>query len=938
MRHPATGLPAPRPLLAPPLALCLAWAAGASATPMLHVPSPDWRDQIVYFALIDRFDDGDPSNNDQGAGEYDPADHRKYSGGDLRGLARRVDYVRDLGATALWITPPVANQWWDGALGYGGYHGYWAEHFMQVDAHYGTLDDYRALSHALHASGMYLIQDVVVNHTGNFFSYRDGWERADPTRHYAPNPDARPVPAPTQWPFSLNDARDPAHRAAGVYHWTPPITDFAEREQELSFALADLDDLATGNRLVRRALRESYGYWIREVGVDAFRVDTAYHVEPDFFHDFMHADDAEHPGMIEVARQTGRTGFIAFGEGFGVDRAYDDANARKLESYVRDADGRPLLSSMINFPLYGSALAVFARGRPPAELAHRIDSMMRVHADPHRMPSFIDNHDVDRFLAGGSEAGLKQGLLMLMTLPGIPTIYYGTEQGFTEPRRAMFAGGHAAGGRDHFDTDAPLYRYLQRATALRRAHRVFSRGTPTVLAANAAAAGALAWRMDHAGDTTLVVFNSADADTLLANLATGLPAGTRLAPLFAIDGEAAPRVVGVDGRLTLRLPPRAGLVWRVDGRCDIPPPSAARLTLDPLPAYPPAPPVAGKKLKPLSPRERARDEGAAKPRTPPTASTEPPLRTSPGTSARAPSAHTAPDDGDATPVIATDLSVAGSATGLDRFHLVVDGDLANAQIVRPDRHGRWRATVATASMIDPAIEHSLVAWSGQPAAVSAIRRFRVQRAWTVVADIEDPAGDDTGPRGEYRYPTDPSWGDARQLDLRGARAATSGGSLRLDLRMHRLTASWNPPHGFDHVVFTVFIELPDRDGGASVMPLQNAELPAGMRWHYRLRIGGWSNALFAAEGASAEHEGSPVAAGARIDIDRDADTLRLTLPAAALGHPPTLAGARIHITTWDYDGRYRPLHREPGPHTFGGGDGNRDPLVMDDLRLVIPRQ
>ena len=137
----------------------------------LHVPSPDWRDQVIYFAMIDRFDDGDPSNNDQGAAEYDPADAAKFSGGDLRGLQRRVPYLRQLGATALWITPPVANQWWNPAKRYGGYHGYWATDFSAVDAHFGTLADYQALSRTLHGAGMYLVQDVVVNHVANFVAY-----------------------------------------------------------------------------------------------------------------------------------------------------------------------------------------------------------------------------------------------------------------------------------------------------------------------------------------------------------------------------------------------------------------------------------------------------------------------------------------------------------------------------------------------------------------------------------------------------------------------------------------------------------------------------------------------------------------------------------------------------------------------------------------------
>src|SRR3546814_18186851 len=104
--------------------------------------------------------------------------------------------------------------------------------------------------------------------------------------------------------------------------------------------------------------------------------------------------------------------------------------------------------------------------------------MTTLHADPHRMPSFIDNHDVDRFLAGGDTAGLKQALLAMLTLPGIPVIYYGTEQGFSERRASMFAGGVGSGGRAHFDTDAPLDRYMPEALALRSAPRPLPHGTP----------------------------------------------------------------------------------------------------------------------------------------------------------------------------------------------------------------------------------------------------------------------------------------------------------------------------------------------------------------------------------------------------------------------------------------------------------------------------
>ena len=293
-------------------------AAEAATQGALHVPSPDWRDQVIYFLMIDRFDDADPSNNDQGTGEYDPKDGAKYSGGDLAGIERRLGYIRGLGATSIWITPPVAHQWWNQATRYGGYHGYWAEDFGRVDAHFGSLRDYQRLARAIHGAGMYLVQDVVVNHVANYFGYPQGWDADDPAMDFVLHPAADGRQAPTRWPFSLNDARDPAQRAAGIYHWTPDISDFADRRQELTFQLAGLDDLDTGNPVVRAALRDAYGAWIREVGVDAFRVDTAFYVEPGYFTDFLHSDDPEAPGVLRVAEATGRHDFHVFGEGFGI--------------------------------------------------------------------------------------------------------------------------------------------------------------------------------------------------------------------------------------------------------------------------------------------------------------------------------------------------------------------------------------------------------------------------------------------------------------------------------------------------------------------------------------------------------------------------------------------------------------------------------------------
>jgi glycosidase len=830
----------------------------------LHVPSPDWRDQVLYFLMLDRFANGDRGNDDQHTGEFDPADNAKWSGGDLKGARERIPYVQALGATGVWISPPVANQWWNPRAHYGGYHGYWATDFSKVDAHFGTLEDYQAYSRALHGAGLYLVQDVVVNHTANFFRYEAPPPDDDPSRGLSVFRDPQGRTAPTQSPFDRNDPRDPAQRKQAIYHWTPDIVDYANDTQRLTWQLAGLDDMNTENPEVRRALRASYGQWIRDVGVDAFRVDTAFYVPPTYFLDFLHADDPQAPGMAQVAKETGRNDFHVFGEGFALDKPFDDTQARRIDAYMRAPDGTKLLPGMIDFPLYGTTVDVFARGVPTAQLGDRLRRRMQVHADPWRMATFVDNHDVDRFLASGDETGLKQALLMLMTVPGIPVIWQGTEQGFTEQRTAMFAGGYGAQGRDHFDQDAPLFRYVQRAIALRRGDKVFSRGTPTVLRDNAAGPGVIAWRMrTEDGATAIVAINTARHEVLLDNLDTGAASDTQLAGLFAFDGDAPPLSTYANGRATLVLPPRAGYVWKATS----------------------------------TPAEA-------------------------GFSVRPPSIDALPQSR-----FGGDFTVAGTATGAEPVRIVVDDDIEHALTVKP-RNGRWEAKIDTSAMIEPDIDHVVVAWERTSNNASERRTFRVARAWTQVAAFDDPQGDDTGPAGRYTYPTDASYAP-RQGDIERVEVSTSGGALRIALRMRALSHPWNPPNGFDHVAFSLFIDLPDEKGGVRAMPGQFADVPDDMRWDVRLRAGGWTNAMFSAKGASATSDGTPIAEAAMLHADEATRTITFTLPTAALGRAKALSGARVYATTWDYDGGWRTLAPDAGPHAFGGGDPARDARVLD---------
>jgi hypothetical protein len=551
---------------------------------------------------------------------------------------------------------------------------------------------------------------------------------------------------------------------------------------------------------------------------------------------------------------------------------------RKIDAYQRLEGGIP---AMIQFPMYGTFGDVFARGHAPAELAWRIERTLAVHADPWRMPTFIDNHDVDRFLAGAGEPALKQALLAMLTLPGIPVLWQGTEQGFRNQRDAMFATGFGSGGRDHFDTAHPLYRQIAAMVQLRRAQPALSRARPEILAADGAGPGVVAWAMQgdaeagrSDGDRMVVMLNTAEDRRLLD--VEGLPPGARLVPLLALDGEGPVLQANAQGRVLGELPARAGGVWRVE----------------------PAPRTAAGASTPVD-------------------------------SAAVPTLDAVPE------VVRDTLVLTGTLPPGRDGTLVVDGDLRRAQRLVADAGGRWRETVPTDDFIDPKATHRVVVLAGDGLA-SPGRSFRVERDWALLAEATDPADDDAGPENRYHYPTDPSYAGEASMDLRGMRVYGSGGALAIELTMGQVLDSWNPANGFDHVAFSVFLSLPGRTDGATAMPGQNATLPDGQRWQVRLRTHGWSNAAFTAEGADADRDGTPLVPGARIAVDKARKVVRFEFPAAALGHPADLSGLVVHATTWDWDGGWRAMTPEGGGHTMGGGDGASDPRWMDAMTLSAP--
>ncbi len=837
----------------------------------LQVPSPDWRDQVIYFILTDRFNDGDPRNNNPGHIEYDPRYNSHYSGGDIRGIQDKLEYIQGLGVTALWITPPVANQWWDPWNHYSGYHGYWAEDFSQVDRHYGTLADYQRLSWELHQRQMYLIQDIVVNHTGNFFRYTNSYDPLNVSKNFQINTGSVPVSAPRQYPFSMNDPRDPQQRQAAVYHWTPDIDSYQDTDQILSWQMSGLDDLNTGNPVVRNALKDSFNFWIDKAGVDGFRIDTAIYVEHDFWHDFIHSPDPAHPGVSNYAAALGKKNFITFGETWVNVSPYDARGDKVAASYLGTKE-KPEMSSVLNFPLHITLQSVFGEGRPTAELSYRLQNALRIYSDPYTLVNFVDNHDMNRFLAASTPQALKQALMFILTIPGIPVIYYGTEQYFTLSRAAMFKKGYGSGGKDHFDTRSEGYLFISNLIRLRKDNPLFSRGTPRILADNNNSPGVLAYTMSWEGQTALVLFNTSQEMSLLPEVDTGLPAGTRLKLLLGLYPGDEDVTTAEKGRLSLVLPPRAGMIFLAEKGSSEIKKHSGKIT------------IRGFNDKILYTKN---------------------------------------------------ITLQGDSTGLKVLRLVIDGNVSRAAKFTTDSQGRWSVLLPVETLGNGSHSLAIYGKDEERNIIlSGVYSFKVDIPFVLKAEQDDPVGDDTGPGGKYLYASHESF--QHQMDIEKVKVYQAGNNLKISVRMAQpISTVWNPKYGFDHVSLAVYIDLPGRKGSI-VMPFQNSDLPAGMEWDYLCFATGWISALYEQTSAAARNWGSPASPAPSLIVDKDNQTISILVYGAGLSNPPSLSGVRIYIATWDYDGlesSYRLLQPAPQAYIMGGGN-ETDALIMDDTGII----
>lgn len=476
-------------------------------------PSPaDWRDQNIYFIFADRFFDGDKSNNTANNSQlqYNLGGNWNHHGGDFRGIEQKLDYIQALGATTIWITPIVQN------YGISSWHGYGATDFYSLQPNWGTTNDLKSFVNAAHDRGMYVVLDVVINHMGdkvnpggtpfNINGYTPSWRRG---QMHAP-------------PF--NNLTN--------FHNNGAIQNYDNQTEVELGELSGLDDLRTETEYVRTNLVEIYKHWIDVGDFDGFRLDTVKHVDIGAWQYF-------NPKIREYANSVGKTNFFQFGEVFHGDDTY-------VGRYTgTKAGGAFANDSVLDFPLYYKALSAFAQNGNTKQIEDHYNNIPGKY-DPYsasRLITFIDNHDVSRFMstAGNDTNRLNLALSWLYTSLGIPTLYYGTEQNFngsTDPlnREDMFRGTYnwpgPAKNRDNFDMTERTFRRIALLNNFRRLYPSLRRGVHNNLWNSSGGPGILAYSRNLNGEEIYIVLNTASSSQTIAARPTSYPANTVMVNLL----------------------------------------------------------------------------------------------------------------------------------------------------------------------------------------------------------------------------------------------------------------------------------------------------------------------------------------------------------------------------------------------------------------------
>jgi neopullulanase len=502
---------------------------------------------VIYLIMPDRFANGDPANDEPAEfpGSHDRSEPRAWHGGDLRGIRAHLPYLKELGATALWLTPVVKNG------GASDYHGYGVVDLYALDPHLGGLEDYRELALALHEQRMKLLFDAVPNHVGPGHpwvrkpplpDWFHGTEENHLDSHSPVKPSfyGKPAPGPV--------GNDPFEALAD-----PHGTSGMRKNITEGWFFGVLPDLNTENPVVAQYLLQNSIWWIESAGLDGLRLDTFPYVSRAFWEKW-------HAGLRRIYPN-----LTTIGEVFHPDPVVAAFFAGGRKGWDGVDTG---LSTVFDFPLFFALREVLLRGAP----AGRIADVLRqdaLYPHPEWLVPFFANHDVTRFAteAGGSEAKLLCAFALVSTLRGIPEFYYGDEIGMpggADPdNRRDFPGGWAGDAQNAFaeagrsPEQQRAYSALRDLLRLRREHPALRTGKLTHLFSDE---GAYVFVRQSEDERLVVVFNNeAKARTLLIPQAdTSLEHALRASRLY---GRASAETDGK--QLRVDAPPRTVSVFSV---------------------------------------------------------------------------------------------------------------------------------------------------------------------------------------------------------------------------------------------------------------------------------------------------------------------------------------------------------------------------------------
>lgn len=543
-----------------------------------HYLTRDVRDDVFYFVMPDRFDNGDPTN-DLGSktikissGGFDPKSTGHYHGGDIQGLTNRLDYLKDMGISAIWLTPILRNQAVQGDS--SGYHGYWPLDFTEIDPHLGTNADLKTFIDEAHKKNMKVFFDIITNHTADVIKFEEchgegkpQFSTSGPLCDYRTIAETKAGKGYTPYvPKGQENLKSPAWLNDPKYYHNQGDSTW-QGENSVYGDFMGLDDVDTDNPEVVQGMIDIFNNLIAQFKPDGFRIDTVKHVNVEFWQQFT-------PAITEFAKAQGIPQFFVFGEVYSGDTDV-------LSYYTTEGD----MPSVLDFAFQYRTKDVFAYRKGTDNLTDLFSHDVKYedhNSSADLLMNFVSNHDVgrlaytlDQSLPDVDEAEKLQRFLlsnaMMYFARGIPVIYYGDEQGFTgdggdrgaredmmpsvtpEYNDNNLYGTDKTTADDNFDPSHPIYQKFAEYAAIYHQHKALRQGKQQVLQSSNKPGLFVLSRALKDDEQYIVAFNSATKPMAFKQMVTGAKVET----VYGTNSNLA------GGKVSATLPALSMSIYRI---------------------------------------------------------------------------------------------------------------------------------------------------------------------------------------------------------------------------------------------------------------------------------------------------------------------------------------------------------------------------------------